>query len=243
MSDARPAGPPTRDAAAAERSLRARLAHLEAERSEADHRIAGSLGLAAGALRMQRARVADEAARDALAAAEMRLLGIARLHRRIQADDAAGRIGMRAFLEGLAADMRAALGLAFVVGCDEFSVPHGVATQLAVVLGELALNAARHAYDGRGRGRVVIECRRRGGGFRITVSDHGPGLPEGFEASRSDGLGMPLVDAAVRRLGGTLGAHTDGGAVFVLTVPSLSEEFEAPPAPRLGGAADGAAAG
>ena len=206
------------DAATAElRFLRARLARLEAERSEADHRIAGSLGLAASVLRMQRSRVADDDARDAIAAAEMRLRGIARLHRRNH--DEAGRVGMRGFLEGFAADMRAALGLVCVVGCDDFSVPHAVAAQLAVVLGELGLNAARHAYDGRDRGRVVIECRRWGGGFRLVISDHGPGLPEDFDTSRSDGLGMSVVDAAVRRLGATLSAHTNGGAVFMLTVP------------------------
>lgn len=199
------------------RSLQARLARLEAERSEADHRIAGSLQLAASFLRVQRGRVADDAARDALAAAEMRVRGIARLHRRI--DDETGWIGMRGLLDGLTADMTAALGLACVVGCDDFSVPHEVAAELAVVLGEIGLNAAGHAHDGRERARVVIECRRWDVGFLLMVSDHGPGLPEGFDVDRSDGLGMSVIRLAVERLGGTLKVHTNGGAVFTLTVP------------------------
>lgn len=213
---------PAHDTAAELGSLRARVALLEAERLEAEHRIAGSLQLAASLLRMQRSRVAHPEARDALTTAEMRLRGISRLHRRIQSardEDDADRVAMRPFLDGLAAELTSALGLACVVGCDGFSVPHEVAAQVAVILGELGLNAARHAHDGRDGARVVIECRRRDGGFRLVISDHGPGLPEGFDASRSDGLGMSVLGAAVERLGGTLSAHTNGGAVFAVVAP------------------------
>lgn len=223
MNDASTGGAAAQDgpqgAAAELGRLRARVARLEAERLEAEHRIAGSLHLVAIYLGVRRSRVADDEARDALAAAETRIRGIARLHRRIHHDDEADRIAMRGFLDGLAAELKAALGLACVVGCDDFSVPHGVATQVAVIVGELGLNAARHAYDGRDASRLVIECRRLDGEFRLVVSDHGPGLPEGFEPGRSDGLGMAVVDAAVRRLGGRLGAHTDGGAVFMIVAP------------------------
>ena len=208
------------DASAEEvRSLRARVRDLEAERAEADHRIANSLQIAASVLRTQREWLPEGPARDALVAAEMRLRGIVRLHHRIHGEDGAGRICMRGFLDGLAAELTAALGLDCVVGCDEFSVPRPVGAQVAIIVGELALNAVKHAYEGREGGRVVIECRRSGDRFRLKVSDHGPGLLEGFEMGRSQGLGMSVIDAAVRRLGGTMSAHTNGGAHFTLLAP------------------------
>ena len=200
------------------RSLRARLRHLEAARVEADHRIANNLQLAANLLRLQRGRVADDDARDAILGAEMRIRGIARLHLRIH-DDEAGRVAMRGFLDGLAAELTAALGLACMVGCDDFSVPRGVATQVAIILSELGLNAVKHAYAGHDEGRIVIECRRWADRFRLTVSDHGPGLRDGIGAGRSGGLGMSVIDAAVRQLDGTLSVHSNGGAVFTLVAP------------------------
>ena len=207
------------DTAVELRSLRARVARLEAERREADHRIANNLQIAANLLRMQQRVVPEATARHALAAAEARLRGIARLHHDIRDREDGTRVSMRALLGGLASDLRAAIGLACVVGCEDFSVPGEVATQVAVIVGELGLNAVKHAYDGRDRARIVIECRLRDGGFVLLVSDHGPGLPEGFDISRSDGLGMAVIDAAVRRLGGTLRAHVDGGAHFTLVAP------------------------
>ena len=96
------------------------------------------------------------------------------------------------------------------------------AGEIGVVVSELALNALKHAYDGAQMGVAwSCPCREDDGTIVVTIQDHGPGLPDGFDlqGSRSGGLGLPVVAQAVGRLGGRLDAHTDGGAVFALTVP------------------------
>jgi len=79
-------------------------------------------------------------------------------------------------------------------------------------------NAVKYAKpEGSGEGRITVGLRRAGGRVLIEVADNGPGIPaedrkrviERFvrlEKSRSEpgsGLGLSLVDAVTRLLGGT----------------------------------------
>ena len=69
-------------------------------------------------------------------------------------------------------------------------------------------------------GPLRVECRCEEGRLRLAVADEGRGLPAGFDAARSKGLGMTIVGAVVRQLGGVLSADNDGGARFTLDIPA-----------------------
>lgn len=211
-------------------ATRARLRRAEQARGAADHRIANRLQLAAAFLKAERRRTPHEAARLALLTAEARLHGVARLHRRVRWPDrrpdrrpGRGRAGdgplaVPALLDDLAAGRREALGLDRAVACEPaaapISVPGAMATQIAVAMGEPALNALEHACDGRAGGSLAIGAR-----LRLAVADRGAGLLDGFSLLGSDGLGMGVMQAAARRMGASLSARTIGGAVFVLEIP------------------------
>ena len=108
--------------------------------------------------------------------------------------------------------------------------------RLAQVLVNLLSNALKFSPD---RGSVdvsVIGCGRRA---RVTVRDHGTGIPEEFrsrifqrfaQADSSDtrknagtGLGLSITKAIVERLGGTIGFEDadGGGARFFFDLPAL----------------------
>lgn len=103
---------------------------------------------------------------------------------------------------------------------------------LARLVRNLLVNAERH-----GEPPVVIEVGRRDGMARLSVSDHGPGVPQNersrvFEAfyrpaGRSEsaggwGLGLALVRQIAERHGGTVSceAGKEKGARFVVDLPA-----------------------
>jgi PAS domain S-box-containing protein len=110
--------------------------------------------------------------------------------------------------------------------------------RLVQVITNLLSNAVKFSPQG---GAVIISVRPLDRRHRITVADHGPGIPQNFrdrifskfaQADSSDtrqkggtGLGLSIVREIVTRLGGEVG-FTDregGGTVFHVDLPSVEQ--------------------
>jgi PAS domain S-box-containing protein len=94
-------------------------------------------------------------------------------------------------------------------------------------------------------GIVEVAIENASGNIRISVRDHGHGVPEGFrqrifekfaQADASDarqlggtGLGLSIVKQIVTRLGGAVGFDDapGGGAIFYVELPGWQQETEA----------------
>lgn len=107
--------------------------------------------------------------------------------------------------------------------------------QLERILGNLLSNALNYASPGA----VVLGAARTASGVRLSVRDHGPGVPDDPErlferfyrgdssrtrsagGEKGSGLGLSIARAIVQAHGGTLTAanHPEGGAVFTLVLP------------------------
>jgi two-component sensor histidine kinase len=200
-------------------SARARLASQERQIQELNHRVANSLQLAADMLVFEQLRSRDPLAQAALEASRARLVAVGELHRYLYEHADRPSVELRGFLTGLCQAIAATTGLKCSVQCDGASVPGDMAQQLAIAINEFAINAAKHAYEGKPGGRLLLSCWRENGELVLTVADEGKGLGERAPAPGQGGLGMSIVAAIVRDLKGTLAAKTDGGAVFTLRVP------------------------
>ena len=96
-------------------------------------------------------------------------------------------------------------------------------------------NALDFSPDG---GTLIVRGELEGNDYRLTVRDHGPGVPDYalgrvFErfyslprenGGKSTGLGLSFVHEVAQRHGGriTLHNHPEGGAVAVLTLPLVN---------------------
>jgi two-component system CitB family sensor kinase len=117
---------------------------------------------------------------------------------------------------------------------DGSNLPAGLlpSEDLVTIVGNLidnALDALAERSGGRIDVRLVAESER----VAIEVRDDGPGIPADaldhvFEAgwstksgtaARGRGLGLALVSATAERLGGSVRAATDGGAVLTVELP------------------------
>ncbi|HEX2816971.1 MAG TPA: ATP-binding protein [Phenylobacterium sp.] len=203
------------EAAASRRAL----ANPDAERQELDHRLANSLQLAADFLIFEHMRVTDPRARAALIETAERLSAVGQMHRFLAAQRQAMGVDLNRFLIELGVLIGDSTGLDCQVDADPVIAPGEVAQQLAIVINELAMNAAKHAYAWGDRGVLNVICRRQGGKLVVTVADEGEGLDQRFAAGHTKGLGMSIIEAIVRQLMGTLEAVSDHGARFTITLP------------------------
>ncbi len=110
------------------------------------------------------------------------------------------------------------------------------AGDVVIVVGNLLDNALDAATEaGQARGSIDVSVRTEGDTLVVRVRDSGPGIAadrlddvfrEGFTtkepaSTAGRGLGLALVSQVARRYGGTARVTTEGGATFVVTLPTM----------------------
>jgi len=185
---------------------------------EIDHRVMNSLQFISGLLAMQ-SRVPEVAnAAEQLRMAANRVAAVARVHRNFYSSEATEMVSCIAFLRRLCADLADILGQPIDVRGDEGDVPTTLIQPIGLIVNEFVTNAAKH-----GAGRIEVAYKITDGQRELRVRDEGAGLPAGFDPDGMKGLGMKVVTALARQLGGRTIAGpspTGSGACFAVVFPS-----------------------
>ena len=141
-----------------------------------------------------------------LAAAADRIATIGRIHRRLHSFDGVQTFAIKQYLEDLCRDFSMMLSSegrperVIVVEGIEIKLPAVTAIPLGFIANELITNAAKY-----GTGRITIGLEPNPGkGYALSVSNDGPGLPEGFDPADRKRLGMRIIRSLVERIGGQL---------------------------------------
>ena len=105
-----------------------------------------------------------------------------------------------------------------VVEGIDIELPAVTAIPLGFIANELITNAAKY-----GTGRITVSLKSNPGkGYALSVSNDGPGLPEGFDPAARKGLGMKIIQSLVKRIGGELRigqGDQNQGARFTVRFP------------------------
>jgi len=171
---------------------------------EFEHRLVNSLQLIVSLLSLQsRAATTVEAAAQLTIAAE-RVAAFGRVHRRLHLLDHQKSVEFKLYLQHLCDDLADLLfpqgaGRAVVVAGTNVKFPAALGIPLGFIVSELITNSSKHAT-----GDITVRIERSAIAHLLSVSDGGPGLPAEFSPASSKGLGMKIIQALVKQIGGTL---------------------------------------
>jgi two-component sensor histidine kinase len=157
-------------------------------------------------LSLQSRASANAEAATQLAIAAGRVATIERVHRRLHCFDGVPAVAFKQYLEDFCRDLSAMLSSedcaerAIVVEGVEVNLPTTTGIPLGFIVNELITNAAKY-----GKGRITVRLEANSArGYALSVSDEGPGLPEGFDPAAGKGLGLKLIRSLVAGIGGEL---------------------------------------
>jgi len=173
---------------------------------EMHHRVKNNLQQVASLLRLQmrhgQYKSLEEAMNDSLA----RILAIASVHDLLSREDL-DHVGVRSIAETLVQHQQSSLMLPnrtikFDVRGADVRLNMTQATQLALILNELILNAVEHGFKTTTAGEIHVNVEAKDGEVSLWVSNSGDALPETFDMSTDSHLGLQIVENLVRALGG-----------------------------------------
>jgi two-component system, sensor histidine kinase PdtaS len=205
----------TRELTAELQAARARTNELLQERAdllqrqdllaqEFEHRLVNSLQMIVSLLSLQSraATTAESAAQLTIAAGRVAALG--RVHRRLHLLDHQNSVEFKQYLQDLCDDLSHLLfqdgaGRAVVVTGADVRLPSARGIPLGFIVNELITNSVKYAT-----GDIMVRIESSANLHLLSVTDDGPGLPEGFDPLRNQGLGMKIIHSLVKEIDGTL---------------------------------------
>jgi two-component sensor histidine kinase len=204
-----------------ERSLKAALERQQFLLKEMNHRVKNSLSLVVGMLRLQAREDSHPEFAQQLEDAMLRVGAIARVHEQLYQSADVERFDVGRYIEAICKDLSASFGqceidvqaqTGIIISTDR-------AISSALIVNELVSNAAKHAYQGRGAGKVWVNIATTGvDSFFIAIRDEGDGLPEDFQFGKGEGLGARMVRALTEQLNASLEVVAQHpGVEFVVT--------------------------
>jgi two-component sensor histidine kinase len=105
----------------------------------------------------------------------------------------------------------------------EIFLPVDQAIPCALVVNEILSNAYKHAFKGRKHGTIEVSAVQENGQIRITVRDDGIGIPDNFDISRTNSLGLKLIRTLVQsQLKGSLMFKSRNGTEVTMEFPVLT---------------------
>lgn len=211
----------------ADASLQEALTHQALLTREMSHRVKNSLTSVVGLLRVQARSAQSKDVKNALQDASLRVSAIAEVHDHLWRSSHVGYVELADFMTELCKKLRGNTDR-HTLHChaDPILLAADHAIPLGLLINELVTNAVKYAYP-EGSGEIEVSAREVDGHLHVEVSDHGAGLPEGFDIDQPRAsLGFKVVTGMVRQLQGHLTLSQDlTGTHFLLDLPILSHPY------------------
>lgn len=205
----------------AEAELRQSLAEKEALLKEVHHRVKNNLQIISSLLNLQEEELEDPLTERRFRESQNRIRSMALIHELLYRSEDLTRIDFADYLDQLVHHVvrsygPAGQGVRPVLSVEPETMDLDCAIPCGLIVTELVANAIEHAFPERG-GSVAVSFRTENGRHRLSVADDGIGLPPEIDPQRSDSLGLKLVAALARQLGGELELAVDRGTEFSIT--------------------------
>ena len=195
-------------------NLRAVIASEKVLRSEIDHRVKNSLQVVGAFVSLEQRASDSTQARASLERVAQKINTVAALHEHLAISGTIELIALGPYLDQVVRLIDASLsGDVAVTGTfGAIKVSPREASIVATIVNELAANAVKHSFNQSG-GTIRFAGERVGNAaYRLVCSDdaeQGAGEDDPAIPSGRTGLGLKILQASVRQLGGTMAAGRD----------------------------------
>ena len=210
-----------------DRRIRDALKEKEILLQEVHHRVKNNLQIIHSILNLQKKFVDDEKTIVGLEEIQNRVSTMSVIHETLYQNTDVSRIGFPSYITRIAGNIiqsyRSETHVELVTELEDIEAPLDQAIPCGLILNEWVSNAMKYAFTGRKKGTITVKLgvedvpdSEDEEEVYIEVRDDGIGLPDGFDWSGRDSLGLYLVQALSEQLDAELTAESDEGTRFLI---------------------------
>ena len=192
---------------------------------EIHHRVKNNLQVISSLLSTQVDYLHDPAALAALRESQNRVQAMALVHQKLYQSDSVALVNMQEYIREITERLLESFDCLDSVRehlqVEPIELDIALATPLGLIINESVTNVLKHAFPQRRSGTFAIGLHSIGTHrYELRIADDGVGLPPGFDPTRSQSLGLTMVQGLSKQLNGTLHIAEEGPGV------QLTMQFE-----------------
>ncbi len=212
----------------AEEKIHNSLKEKEVLLKEIHHRVKNNMAVISSLLSLQSNYIDDEKSLSLFRESQGRIRSMALVHEKLYQSEDFAHIDVRDYVSSLVRNVKSAFmgrkDVSTLINVEAMDLDIDNLIPCGLIINELLTNAFKHAFDGTDSPEISISMAKVDeDNVCLEIRDNGNGLPEGFDISRSKGLGLKLVRALATQLDGKLEVAGDNGTTFTLTFPEKLE--------------------
>ncbi len=192
--------------------------------SELQHRAKNSFAMICSMISLAVNASASDDARTALSDIGSRVMAVAEVYDLLYTSDSVTDVRLDEYLIKVVYSLSNISGnITLKNKCDSIITPVKTAIPVGIIITELITNSIKHAFPDNRKGTIDLSLKKTKTGAQLEVKDNGAGLPEGFDISAADSLGLKLVDILVDQIGGSYKFENKNGTRCHVDFPIVSE--------------------
>jgi PAS domain S-box-containing protein len=213
----------------AEENLLASLKEKEVLLKEVHHRVKNNLQVISSILNLQSSYVKDENTLQILRESQNRIKSMSFIHESLYQTKNFSSINFSEYVINLSKNLVHSyqvysnlIDVKFGVGLVNLNLDQAIPCGL--IINELVSNALKYAFNEGQEGTIFIRLAEKEGIISLSVEDNGKGLPEGFDHTATETLGLQLVVTLVEQLEGSmdLQSSAQSGTKYLITFEKLN---------------------
>ena len=186
---------------------------------EVHHRVKNNLQIVMSLLYTQAAYSQNSDAINAISDSRNRVQAISIIHQKLYSKSNVSTIIMSEYVADIIRHLSdfydcARRRIRFRDMVEPVNLDSSQAVPLGLILNEAITNSIKYAFGADG-GEIVIESNLIDGEtICLKIADNGRGLPPDFDLSKTSSLGMEMMRALSKQIGGSFEIHKDSGVVI-----------------------------
>jgi two-component sensor histidine kinase len=184
---------------------------------EIHHRVKNNLAVISSLLNLQAKRSRSSNVHNAIRDSQVRVRAMALIHETLYQQDDLTLVPFEVYTRKLIRGLRSIYKdvvnqVSIVFDIEEIYLDISRSVCLGLILNELVTNCLKYAFPNRQKGEIRIFARLVDDTrMKLRLKDDGVGLPPGFDATRSETLGLRIVSLMVDQLQGSLEIYNEEG--------------------------------
>lgn len=188
---------------------------------EVHHRVKNNLQIIMSLLYTQAAYSQNTDAIDAIRDSRNRVQAISIIHHKLYNKGNVTNILLSEYVADLVRHLSDSYdctrrGIRFKQSIEPVNLDSSQAVPVGLILNEAITNSIKYAFGG-GEGKIIVESHlAEKETILLKIADNGKGLPNGFNLSETSSLGMEMMRALSKQLGGSFEIGNDSGVVITI---------------------------